>query len=67
MSITILILAHIAIGLCNYLLLRNYLVYRQVFNKLYLADAHFVPEYIWMLIMASSVAWFGVITFIALT
>lgn len=67
MSITILILAHVAISLCNYRLLRSYLVYRRVFNKLYLADASFVPEYIWMLVIASSLAWFSVIGFIALT
>ena len=67
MSITILILAHVAISLCNYRLLHSYLVYKRVFNNLYLADARCVPEYIWMLTMASSVAWFSVIGFIALT
>ena len=67
MSLTILVLAHVAISLCNYRLLRSYLVYKRVFNKLYLADARFVPQYIWMLTMASSVAWFSVIGFIALT
>ena len=67
MSITILILAHVAISLCNYRLLRSYLVYKRVFNKLYLADARHVPEHIWMLVIASSVTWFSVVGFIALT
>lgn len=67
MSITILILAHVAISLCNYRLLRSYLVYTQVGNKLYLANARHVPQYIWMLVIAASVTWGSIIGFIAMT